>query len=79
MNVNKVPLSSWQCVFTVGKWCSRCVWLLRVADGQHRGSGVPVTVGAALRLREAAHGLSLPAGMRGSLWEQQQGLAIVFQ
>lgn len=50
MNVNKVPLSSWQCVFTVGKWCSRCVWLLRVADGQHRGSGVPVTVGAALRL-----------------------------
>lgn len=38
-----------------------------------------VAVGAALRLRRAACGISLTAGMRGNLQEQRWGLANVFQ
>lgn len=48
---------------------------MAVGDGRWtaqvcRDSAVPVAEGAALRLRAAAPGLSLAAGMRASLWEQ---------
>lgn len=74
MDVSKVPVPPWRCVFTVSTWCS-AVFACWGADGQHRAAGTQVSLSLWVLLSGSGEQLvtSLLLLVQGELWGSSDG------